>query len=157
MLKAMFAVIALIVILAALAVLSHRINRKGASGNINLKARRPLTPFEEKMFFALRDALPNHIILAQVSFSALVTSRREHRNYFDRKYADFVICDQKLTPVLVIELDDSTHKTKTERDAKRDAMLATAGYRTIRYTAVPSATTIQADVAPQPNDQTKAA
>lgn len=39
---------------------------------LELTARRPLTPFEEKMFFALTAALPECTVLAQVSFQALL-------------------------------------------------------------------------------------
>ena len=110
-------------------------------------ARRPLTSREEKMFIVLADALPECTVLAQVSFQALIdTPSFEDRNRFNRKYADFVICSKRLTPIAVIELDDSTHDNKQARDADRDAMLQGAGYQTIRYRDIPVTSQIREDI-----------
>jgi very-short-patch-repair endonuclease len=120
---------------------------KVALADLKLKARRPLSPFEEKMFIALSEALPECTVLAQVSFQALLdTTDIADRNRFDRKHADFVICSKRLTPIAVLELDDATHDTRGEEDADRDAMLQNAGYQTIRYRKIPTAEQIQADI-----------
>jgi very-short-patch-repair endonuclease len=110
-------------------------------------ARRPLSAREEQMYIALNAALPECTVLAQVSFQALIdTTRREDRNRFDRKYADFVICSKHLTPVAIIELDDRSHTNKTEQDADRDTMLKNAGYTTLRYRAIPTTEQIRLDI-----------
>lgn len=99
------------------------------------------------MYQALSTALPECVVLAQVALSALVTtSRQADRNRFDRKVADFLICSKQLTPIAVIELDDSSHKYKQAKDADRDAMLKNAGYRTIRYKRIPTASELQIDI-----------
>lgn len=116
-------------------------------GELKLKSRRPLTTFEEQMFFALTAALPECTVLAQVSLQALIdTDSMADRNRFNRKSADYVICSKQLTPIAVIELDDASHNRKREQDADRDAMLQKAGYQTIRYRKIPSTETIQQDI-----------
>lgn len=114
---------------------------------LKLTARRPLTAREEQMFFALTGALPECVVLAQVAFSAILTTgNRAERNRFDRKVADYLICSRQLTPIAVVELDDRSHRTKRDADAERDAMLQNAGYQTIRYDNIPSADQIQLDI-----------
>lgn len=116
-------------------------------GELKLTARRPLTPFEEKMFFALTAALPECTVLAQISLQALLdTDSLADRNRFNRKYADFVICSKLLTPIAVIELDDASHNRKAAQDADRDVMLQNAGYQTLRYRKIPTTEQIQADI-----------
>lgn len=114
---------------------------------LELTARRPLTPFEEKMFFALTAALPECTVLAQVSFQALLdTPHLAYRNRFNRKTADFLVCSKQLTPIAIIELDDASHNNKTAQDADRDAMLRNVGYNTIRYKKIPTTEQLQADI-----------
>ena len=44
---------------------------------------------------------------------------------------DFVICDEKLNVLLILELDDSSHDTETrkQRDTFVDSVLTGSGYR----------------------------
>lgn len=114
---------------------------------LKLSARRPLTPSEEKMYFALTAALPECAVLAQVSFQALLdTPDLSSRNRFNRKSADFVVCSKQLTPIAIIELDDASHHKKQLQDADRDAMLRNVGYQTIRYRQIPTIEQIKADI-----------
>jgi very-short-patch-repair endonuclease len=53
------------------------------------------------------------------------------RGRFAQKVVDFVILDDALEVVALVELDDRTHRL--EKDAARDAMTAAAGYVTLRY------------------------
>ena len=54
------------------------------------------------------------------------------RGQFSQKIIDFVAQDRQSGEIVaIIELDDRTHKA--EMDNKRDAMLKSAGYRTIRW------------------------
>jgi len=58
----------------------------------------------------------------------------EIRKTFSQKIIDFVVFrkeSQKLRVLAVIELDDRTHNA--EKDRARDAMMAKAGFRTIRW------------------------
>lgn len=108
----------------------------------------PLTKHEQAMFFRLQEALPNLIVLSQVSFSALLKAKsRATRNTFDRKRADFVICDKSFRVVAVIELDDSSHEGREKEDADRDVLLTQAGYRVLRYRGIPATERLQADFA----------
>ena len=71
--------------------------------------KRVITPFESKMFIRLKEAFPQHHILAQVAFSALITNDNfKIRNKFNRKVTDFVLLNQKLEVVAIIELDDQS-------------------------------------------------
>jgi|GEM_PF-2506456 len=64
-------------------------------------------------------------------------------NTFNRKIIDFVILDSKLNVQLIIELDDSSHKYKGQKDKERDMMLQSAGYRTLRFSYIPSVEQLQ--------------
>lgn len=106
-----------------------------------------ITRFETKMFQRLKQALPNHHVLAQVAFSSLITSDyMPTRNKFNRKVTDFVILNEFLDVICIIELDDPTHNGKEDEDAKRDAMLSEAGYTVLRYTSIPSIKQLQKDI-----------
>jgi len=99
------------------------------------------------MYARLISAFPQHHVLAQVAFSALITSQNyKIRNQFNRKVTDFVLLDKNCNVVAVIELDDPSHIGKEQEDAARDAMLQEAGYRVLRYTSIPSAAALQKDI-----------
>lgn len=118
---------------------------KGRGSKETPKARRPLTDREQAMYFRLQSALPEHVVMAQVSFGALLEAKSlAARNTYDRKIADFVVCSKAFEVLAVIELDDATHKNKQEKDGKRDQLLQKAGYKTMRFKNVPDAADIQA-------------
>lgn len=109
--------------------------------------RRVITAFESKMFHRLNEAFPNYHVLAQVAFSALITNQNyKIRNRFNRKVTDFVILDQSYNVLVIIELDDPSHIGKETEDAERDAMLQEAGYRILRYTSIPTISTLKHDL-----------
>ncbi|WP_413772549.1 DUF2726 domain-containing protein [Acinetobacter sp. ANC 4973] len=110
-------------------------------------AKPVISNFEIKMFERLKKACPEHHVLAQVAFSALMTSNyMATRNKFNRKVTDFVILNHHLDVVCIIELDDPSHVGKENEDAKRDAMLQEAGYTVIRYTSIPTVRQLQKDI-----------
>jgi hypothetical protein len=99
-----------------------------------------LTPNETEFFQRLQRALPAYHVFPQVSFAAFLTddgrlprnARWSVRAKFDRKIADFVICERgSLKIVALIELDDRTHSPSSDR--RRDAITKAAGYQTIRF------------------------
>jgi hypothetical protein len=106
---------------------------------------RPKTFLTKRELVALpmvEAALPGCRIHAQVSMGALIqpdSSRkgREYwrvRGYYAQKIVDFVAQDRSTGQVIaLIELDDRSHSY--ERDSRRDAMTAAAGYITIRLGA----------------------
>lgn len=60
------------------------------------------------------------------------------RNKIDRKHVDFVLCDpQTMKPLVVIELDDVSHKSESakQRDADKDRALMAAGLPILRVPA----------------------
>ena len=96
---------------------------------------------------------PDFFVLTQVAFSALITNtggNRAIRNTFDRKFADFVLCDKTMTVVGVIELDDDTHKGREAEDKARENLLTQVGYVVVRYPQVPEKLRLLADFAPKP-------
>lgn len=130
--------IALIVIAAFIALAIVSIKNKAKKTGETARAKQPLTEHEQQMFFRLTGALPEHVVLAQVSFSSLLTAKgRTTRNTFDRKTADFVICTKAFEVVAIIELDDSSHNGREAADMKREMLLTDAGYKMLRYKHIP--------------------
>ena len=129
------AAIAVIIVIAAAVVLR---SRKPWLARIQ---RKPLLTVNETEFFRrLQRALPSYQVFPQVSFGALLTddgklsekARWSIRGKFDRKIADFVICERgSLKVVALIELDDRTHDASADR--QRDAITKAAGYQTFRF------------------------
>lgn len=115
------------------------------------------TPFlsvpEQNMYRRLVEALPEHVVLAQVAFSQMITveggNRKENFRKFGtarQKVADFVVCDKSFEVIAVIELDDSTHSAG--KDEKRDEIIREAGSKTVRWrvTRLPSPTDIRVQI-----------
>jgi hypothetical protein len=105
----------------------------------HIQRKRLLTPNEIEFLYRLQRALPAHHVFPQVSFAAFLTddgklSRKSSwavRARFDRKIADYVVCDQNFSIIALVELDDRTHDAKADRH--RDAITRAAGYQTIRF------------------------
>ncbi|WP_212511762.1 DUF2726 domain-containing protein [Acinetobacter seifertii] len=146
----MFAIVGIFLIaIMVLAILS--VLKKGESKNRNakrnpIKGKRIITMNEQPTFMKLKEALPEHIILAQVAFSAFMTAQGyTTRNLFNRKVADFVVLDKAFNIVAIVELDDSSHKGKEKFDAERDALIHEAGFKVIRYKRTPELVQIHRD------------
>jgi hypothetical protein len=100
-----------------------------------------LSANELEFLARLEAAMPEFRFHAQVSMGALIepgvprTNPKAYfrlRGMFSQKIVDFVAQSRESGSVVaVIELDDRTHDS--EKDSKRDAMLASAGYRIIRW------------------------
>lgn len=135
--------IAIFIVLIALA----SKNRKPKQQHTPIHAKAILTRREQQFFQVMQQALPRAYIFPQVSFSAILTTKGFYtRSQFNRKIADFVLCDHTLNIVAIIELDDSSHKGREQQDAARDAMLNEAGYPVIRYAQIPSSAQLQKDL-----------
>lgn len=101
--------------------------------------KRLLTKNEEEFFRRLRQGLPDFYIFPQVAFRAIVRpDARSNTKAYTRqlakigtKHCDFLICNERLDVVAIVELDDRTHIA--EKDRIRDALTAEAGYLTVRY------------------------
>ena len=98
-----------------------------------------LTDNEKEFLLRLEEAFPEHRVMAQVSMGALMapdvrgggSEYLSIRSRFAQKVVDYVVLDDALEVVALVELDDRTHRL--EKDAVRDAMTAAAGYVTLRY------------------------
>jgi very-short-patch-repair endonuclease len=121
--------IALLILVALIVLLSCA--TKGKKPSPVFRAKRILTDNETEFYYRLQRALPEHHVFIQVSFGALLNASKAPRGYFSQKIADYVVCEPQTMKVLaIVELDDRTHNAT--KDAKRDEMLTSAGYRTIR-------------------------
>jgi very-short-patch-repair endonuclease len=145
----MFKIVLLIAAVAALALLALAVSKKAKrTGEIPTRAKPVLTKNEQGMYWRLREAFPDTVVLAQVAFSALITSAREHRNRYNQKVADFVLLDRSMQVIAVIELDDSSHNGRAEQDVARSRLLETAGLRVIRFKRTPDIDVLRAALAP---------
>src|SRR5450756_1100060 len=97
-----------------------------------------MSPAERSFFGVLEQVTDSskYYIFPQASLNNLVTvekgtgSYQTYHNKVDRKSVDFVLFDRNaISPVLAIELDDSSHdrEDRQERDAFVDGVLAKAG------------------------------
>ncbi|BCB01006.1 hypothetical protein ATCC19606_33410 [Acinetobacter baumannii] len=138
-----------IFLLVIIAVAVMNVLKKGETkrGTRNpIKGKRIITMNEQPTFLKLREALPEHIILAQVAFSAFMTAQGyTTRNLFNRKVADFVVLDKSFNIIAIVELDDSSHKGKEHTDAERDALINEAGFKVIRYKRTPETEQVHLD------------
>lgn len=148
MTKEMLLLVGLAIAVSILAaVVQSRPWRRRASGDI--KPKKLLTEREQPMFFRLRQAFPDDVVLAQVAFSALLTAKDlPTRQRFNRKVADFVVATKAFEVLAVIELDDASHRGREVHDSKRDSMLEQAGYRVLRFKHVPNVVDVQQAVRP---------
>lgn len=127
----MFVLVLAVVVSIAAAALKGR-GRRGAASEVQQK--KLLTDREQPMYFRLRQAFPDDVVLSQVAFSALLTAKDQPtRSTFNRKVADFVVATKAFEVLAVIELDDSSHRGREVQDSKRDQLLERAGYRVLRF------------------------
>jgi hypothetical protein len=118
-------------------------------------AKKPLTQPEQILYFRLVEALPEHIILAQVQLSRFLGVKKGNNyqswaNRINRMSADFVVCNKDSSIVAVIELDDSTHQ-KADRqvaDDKKNKALEAAEIKIVRWQvkSLPDVATIKAEL-----------
>jgi hypothetical protein len=133
--------IPLVIIAAFVLVIAVAISLSGRTRWLSHITRKALlTSNEIEFFHRLQRALPKYQVFPQVSFAAFLTDdgklRKKSRWYlrarFDRKIADFVICERgSLKVIALIELDDRSHNARADR--QRDAITNAAGYQTFRF------------------------
>jgi very-short-patch-repair endonuclease len=143
----------------ALAILKAKL-RAGGGDEARFKAKPLLTANELEFLGRLEAAAPELRFFAQVAMGAMLepaVPRSDRRGYyrlrgmFSQKIVDFVAQGRADGSVVaVIELDDRTHNP--DKDARRDAMLQSAGYRIVRWNskAKPDAAAIRAALLPPP-------
>lgn len=75
-----------------------------------------MTEPEQVLYYRLIEALPEHVVLAQVQMSSFLKIRGRQTHWkavssrIREKSADFLICDKTGNPVAMIELQDRTHE-----------------------------------------------
>jgi very-short-patch-repair endonuclease len=117
-------------------------NKKQQEQTWPFYAKKLLSQPEQILYFRLIEALPEHIILAQVQLSQILGVKKGNNhqawlNRISRMSTDFVVCNKDSSIVAVIELDDATHQRKDRQtaDAKKDKALNSAGIKIIRWQA----------------------
>jgi hypothetical protein len=148
LLLGLFVAVAFIVV----AILRKRPRRHVSDASWPFYAKRPLSQPEQVLYHRLVQALPGHIVLAQVQVSRVLGVKRgfsfhEWNNRINRLSYDFVVCSRDSTVVAAIELDDSSHEaaSRIATDQKKNRATASAGVRLIRWhvRALPDTATIQ--------------
>lgn len=120
------------------------------AAGLSTRKRPVLSMREQPMYAQLVKAFPGHVVLAQVSFNALLdTNDQAVRNRYCRKYADFVICTKAFGAIAIVEYDDSSHNGREKEDAARESFLIAAGYPVFRYRTVPDPLKLRADITPE--------
>ena len=123
------------------------------------QVQKPMSNAEQVLYFRLRKALPDHIVLAQVQLSRILSVKKGNNfgawnNRINRLSADFVVCTKDASVAAVIELDDATHHSETRRaaDAKKEKALRAAGVRLLRWQArdLPDEAAILSELLPKP-------
>jgi hypothetical protein len=105
-----------------------------------------LTKAEKSFYKILRAVVAPHPVLAKVRLADLVEADERHllrRSNFDHiksKHIDFVICDQELSPIIAVELDDFSHQRpdRVARDRDVNRILEIASLPLLRVPVRPS-------------------
>ncbi len=152
-----FLLAVVIAVVAVLAVIKAKSQGGGADAVWPFYAKKPLSQPEQVLYFRLAQALPEHIVLAQVQLSRLLGVKKGNNyqawfNRINRMSADFVVCNKDCSIVAVIELDDATHQKEDRQaaDAKKDKALSSAGIRIVRWQtkAIPDIAAIRSTIMP---------
>ena len=121
-------------VLAAILILRRRPSQPQTGG---YRSRKPLSEPEQVLFWRLREAVPECVVLSQVSFSRFIEpvsayggARQGLFNRISRKTVDFLVCLPDFSLVAAVELDNRTHLPA--KDAMRDAILESAGIPMLR-------------------------
>lgn len=114
-----------------------------------------LTDPEQVLYRRLVQALPHHIVLAQVQLLQMVRFKRRSPPYavlnrMSRLSLDFVVLTPDTRIVAAIELDDASHRhhDRQSADARKTHALKSAGIPLIRWSvgAMPDAMAISAAI-----------
>ena len=108
-------------------------------------ARRPyfFSAAERSFYEILCRLTPEHTVFAKVRLADLVRVQASGREFWQRfnsvsgKHVDFVLCDERLAPVVAIELDDASHEEpeRLKRDQFVDSVLTSAALPIVRVRA----------------------
>jgi very-short-patch-repair endonuclease len=114
-----------------------------------LKRRGILNISEQITLMRLQAVLPRHTVLAHVSFNALLTTKFAHtRRKYQGLVADFVVLDQQYQVLAIIEIADESYVNRLQQKHYQDSLLELAGYRVLRYSAIPTEQQLREDLIP---------
>lgn len=133
-----------LLLLAIVAIIFAKLKQRSGLGDGEVAwpfyAKKPLTQPEQVLYHRLVDALPDHIVLAQVQLSRILGVKQgnnfhEWNNRINRMSLDFVVCGKNASIIAAIELDDKTHEkaSRKEADDKKNKALSSAGVRLVRW------------------------
>lgn len=123
------------------------------AGRWPFSLRRPLSEPEQVLYYRLCQALPDHMVLAQVGLSRFLAVKNGHdprawHNRINRMSVDFLVCNKDASVIAAIELDDASHARpdRISADEKKERALEAAGVRLLRWSveAMPDESAIQA-------------
>ena len=152
-----FLLLIVAVVVAAIIVMNAKSHSGKSDAVWPFYAKKLLTQPEQILYFRLRNALPDHIILAQVQLSRFLGVKKGNNfhswnNRINRMSADFVVCNKDSSIVAVIELDDESHEREIRKaaDSKKNKALSYAGISIVRWQVkmLPDESKIQASIQP---------
>ncbi len=115
------------------------------------EARAPLTDREQVLYWRLRKALPEQVILSQVGLSRILRVEAGHdfRAWIDRinrMTIDFLVCRPDNTILAVIELEElsTVPGDRAAVEETKAKALASAGIKLLRFREIPSEEEIRA-------------
>lgn len=130
-------------------------NRKGFSTK-HYQTIPLLTDREQDFFWRLKEAVRDDLVIApQVVFGAFIkvkstalTDKNRARHAVSHNRCDFLLCDKKLKPVALVEVDDSTHNSfkAKAKDRRRDDLMKAVGVKVLRYRNMPAPAEIRKDL-----------
>jgi hypothetical protein len=130
-----------LLLLAIVAIIFAKLKQRGGLSDGEAAwpfyAKKPLTQPEQVLYHRLVNALPDHIVLAQVQLSRILGVKQgnnfhEWNNRINRMSLDFVVCGKDASIIAAIELDDKTHEKASRKDKKNKA-LSSAGVKLVRW------------------------
>ena len=143
-----------VVLLFALYVALKDTHRQAKQQDSLLKQKAIFNINEQLTFSRLQEILPNHIILAHVSFDALLTTKYYRtRHKYRNMVADFVVLDEYYQIQAVVAVDDPMALRRSHNAEYQDSLLLMAGYRVMRYDDVPEYYQLRQDFLPDPNSR----
>jgi len=127
------------------AVVPRRDARAALPADWSVQRKRLHTPGELLLFQRLRAAFPTRVVLSRVPYSQLLDLRRSggSRAVFRRYHytvADFVICAEDSTPLVVVEVDARALRggALSEATQERAALIRAGGLLYVRLGADPA-------------------
>ena len=145
MITILLVVVTLIILAALLLALKRGAITFEDPARFPFRANRPLTDREQVLYWRLRRALPDLVVLSQVSLSRFLQVESGHNqlawlNRINRMTIDFLVCLPDSTIVAAIELDDASHESgdRIAADLKKAKAIESAGLTLLRYREIPS-------------------